>query len=298
MDFLSRDSQVGIPKSLKLGLSRLWSPITLQADLRLRCSLKQSCSSPWELFNSMLHALCRQINQVDSRLLVVKSQTDNLTPGPSFAHNLCFGCPNEQCEPILDIYAPRAFQWYKELFQPWSFDPLKLPFEDSGVHWDSNSQSWILLGVWGFTPPHFLALPGACGVTPGLPLGPQPCNPFALVASPRLWLWQLRWKHHPNPSLAQMAMEPRSNILMLPFAKILYLVPIDVPTPTCTKVSEPLLDEVLVPPSLQAPTPLFIKYLPHPLLKCLQFLPSWICAKKLRSHQRHCCKSFLNQLRK
>jgi hypothetical protein len=78
----------------------------------------------------------------------------------------------------------------------------------------------------------------------------------------------------PNPSLAQMAMEPHSNIPMLPFAKILYLVPIDVQTPTPTKVLEPLLAEVLVPPSVQAPTPPFIRYLPHPLLRCLQFLPS------------------------
>jgi len=101
-----------------------------------------------------------------------------------------------------------------------------------------------------------------------------------------------------NPSLAQMAMEPHSNIPMLPFAKILYLVPIDVPTPTPTKVSGPLLAKVLVPPFVQAPTPPFIRYIPHSLLRCLQFLPSWMCAEKLRSHQRHCCKSFLNQLRK
>jgi hypothetical protein len=71
----------------------------------------------------MWHALCRQVNRVNSQLLVVGSQTDNLTPGPSFAHNLCFRSPNEQCEPILDIYAPRSFQWYKELLQPWNFDP-------------------------------------------------------------------------------------------------------------------------------------------------------------------------------
>ncbi len=66
------------------------------------------------------------------------------------------------------------------------FWPLKSPSENSGVHRDSNSQSWTPLGVWGFTSPHSLALPGACGVTPKLPLGPQPCNPLALVTSPRL----------------------------------------------------------------------------------------------------------------
>jgi hypothetical protein len=54
---------------------------------------------------------------------MVESQTDNLTLGPSFGHNLCFKCPNEQCEPILDIYVPRAFQWYKERHKTLSFDP-------------------------------------------------------------------------------------------------------------------------------------------------------------------------------
>jgi len=55
----------------------------------------------------------------------------------------------------------------------------------------------------------------------------------------------------PSPSLAQMAMELHSNIPMLPFAKILYLVLIDVPTPTPTKVSKPLLAKVLVAPSIE-----------------------------------------------
>jgi hypothetical protein len=50
-----------------------------------------------------------------------------------------------------------------------------------------------------------------------------------------------------KPSLAQMAMEPHDNIPMLPSAKILYPMPIDIPTPTLIKVLEPLLAKVLVP---------------------------------------------------
>jgi hypothetical protein len=37
-----------------------------------------------------------------------------------------------------------------------------------------------------------------------------------------------------SPSLAQVVMEPHSNIPTLPSTKILYPVPIDVPTPTPT----------------------------------------------------------------
>ncbi len=110
MVFLSRDSRVGVPKSRQRGLPRLWSPITLQADLGLKCGLKQSCSSRRDLSNGMWHVVCSQVNRVDSRLLVVRSQIANLTPGLSFAHNLCFRCSNEPCEPILDIYVLRAFQ--------------------------------------------------------------------------------------------------------------------------------------------------------------------------------------------
>ncbi len=54
--YFSRDSRVGVPKSRQLGLPRLWSPITLRADLQLRSDLKQSCSSRPELSNNMWHA--------------------------------------------------------------------------------------------------------------------------------------------------------------------------------------------------------------------------------------------------
>jgi hypothetical protein len=70
-----------------------------------------------------------QVNQGDSQLLVVDSQIDNLTPGPSFGHNLCFKYPNGSCEPIIDIYLLRAFKWYKESFDLMSFDPENFPLK-------------------------------------------------------------------------------------------------------------------------------------------------------------------------
>jgi len=71
----------------------------------------------------MSHATYMQGNWVDSRFLMVRSQIANLTPGPSFGHNLCFKCPNGSCEPILDIKISINFQWYKELLEPLGFDP-------------------------------------------------------------------------------------------------------------------------------------------------------------------------------
>jgi len=112
---------VGVSKSPRLGLPWLWGAITFRVDLGLRWGLKKRCSLRWELSNGMSHVIYTYGNRVDSRLLVVESQTANLTPDPSFDHNLCFRCPNGRCEPILDIYVLRVSHLYKELLKPLSF---------------------------------------------------------------------------------------------------------------------------------------------------------------------------------
>jgi len=89
MAFLSRDSRMGIPKSRQPGLPGLWSPITLRADLRSKCGLKQSCSSHRELSNGMWHVICNQVNRVDSRLFLVGNQTGNSTLGPLLSAITC-----------------------------------------------------------------------------------------------------------------------------------------------------------------------------------------------------------------
>jgi hypothetical protein len=126
----------------------------------------------------MWHVVCSQVNRVDSRLLVVGSQIANLTPGLSFAHNLCFRCPNERCEPILDIYTSIAFQLYKELLKARRFDPCNCALKIWESFRDSNSQHGSSLGSVRVHSLTLFALPEACGVLPGLPLGPQPCNPL------------------------------------------------------------------------------------------------------------------------
>ncbi len=110
MSFLSRDSQVGIPKFPKLGLPWLGRPITLCSDLQLRWGPKQSYSPCRKLSNGMWSTSFTHGNRGDSWLLMVESQIDNLTPDPSFSHNLSFKYSNASCKPILDIYVPRVFQ--------------------------------------------------------------------------------------------------------------------------------------------------------------------------------------------
>ncbi len=129
----SRDSQSGVPKLSRFGLPGLWAFITSRSNLRLGQSLKKTCSSPWELFNGVSHFTWTHRDWVDSRLLVVGSQTASLTPGPSFAHNLGCRCPNCQCEGIFDIYTSRPFQQYEKHFNAKCFDPCNriLSFRES-----------------------------------------------------------------------------------------------------------------------------------------------------------------------
>jgi hypothetical protein len=194
-DFLSWDSQAGVLESLRLGLLRLWGAITLRADLGLRWSLKQSCSLRRELSNDMSHIICTHENRVDSRLLVVGSQTANLTPNPSFGHNLCFRCPNGQCKPILDIYVSRAFHWYKDFLKPLSFDPCNRPLKIRKSTETPNPQSGTPLGCEGsfshtfsHSREYVVQLPAsllACNLV-------NPClghEPKARVATKARWLW-------------------------------------------------------------------------------------------------------------
>jgi len=54
---------------------------------------------------------------------MVGSQIGSLIPDLSFGHNLCFKYPNGSCKPILDIFVPRDFQWYDEIFNLMNCDP-------------------------------------------------------------------------------------------------------------------------------------------------------------------------------
>jgi hypothetical protein len=89
---------------------------------------------------------------------LVGNQTASLTSDLSFGHNLCFRCPNEQCEPILDIYVPRSFQWYKERHKKLNFDPWNCSLKFWKSTGTPSPKVGVALGVWGFTPLYSLTL--------------------------------------------------------------------------------------------------------------------------------------------
>jgi hypothetical protein len=102
------------PEIVPSGVLGLWDLITPDCGVWSRRGLNQTCTPRRDLFNDVSHSQFGGRKKVDSRLLVVGSQTANLTTGASFAHNLGCRCPNGQCEAIFDIYASRPFQWHQE----------------------------------------------------------------------------------------------------------------------------------------------------------------------------------------
>ncbi len=124
------------------GLPGLWDIIASRPNLRSKRGPNKTCSPLRELSNVVSHFPSARREQVDSRLLVVESQTVSLTPGRSFAYNLGCRCPNDQCEAISNIYTSRSFQWHQEHPKAKCFAPccrtLKI-----GESWRTpNPQLW------------------------------------------------------------------------------------------------------------------------------------------------------------
>jgi hypothetical protein len=136
-------------KTVPIGILELWEFITPDFGVWSQRDLNQSCSPRRDLSNAMWHSQFGGREEVDSRLLVVESQITNLTPGPSFAHNLGCRCPNDQCEGISDIYISRPFQWHQEHPYARCFRPCCWTLNI----WESwrtpNPQLW----EWEFHPP-------------------------------------------------------------------------------------------------------------------------------------------------
>jgi len=155
--FYSHDSQGKVLKLSRVGLLRLWELIAPGSNLGLGWGLKQTCSSPQELSNGVLHSIWTYRDQVDSRLFVVGSQTTSLTLGLSFDHNLCCRSPNGLCKTIFDIYTSRPFQRYKKHLNARCFDfynrtlKLRETWRTSSSHFwerESHPHTCLKVGLW------------------------------------------------------------------------------------------------------------------------------------------------------
>jgi hypothetical protein len=138
------------PEIVPVGVPGLWDFIAPRPDLGSGWGLNQSCSPQRELSNAMLHSRSARQERVDSRLLVVGSQTASLTPGPSFAHNLSCRCPNDKCEAIFNIYVSRPFQWHQERLNARCFGPCCRALNIQESRRTPSSQLWE---CWA-SPPH------------------------------------------------------------------------------------------------------------------------------------------------
>jgi hypothetical protein len=138
------------PETVQVGVPGLWTLITPNCRVRSRRGLNQSCSPRRDLSKAMLHSQFGGREEVDSRLLVVESQTASLTPGPFFAHNLGDRSPNGQFEAIFDIYDSRPFQWHQEHLNARCFKPFCRALNIRESRRTPNPQLWK---CWA-SPPH------------------------------------------------------------------------------------------------------------------------------------------------
>jgi hypothetical protein len=140
-------------------------------------------------------ATLRRHNFACKTSMKMKSEA-KLTIGLSFGHNLCFRCSNGWCELILDIYVPRAFQWYNERLKTLRFDPYNRPLNIQESTGTPTPKVEPLGGVrvHSLTPSH---TPGSMLCDSRLPSWPTTLQTLALVTSPRLGLQQKlkHWKH-------------------------------------------------------------------------------------------------------
>jgi hypothetical protein len=111
-----------------VGVPGLWDLMTPDYKVWSQRGLNQSCSSPWELSNALLHFRIRYREEVDF--------------DPSFAHNLGCRCPNDQCEAILDIYVSRPFQWHQEHLNARCFGPCYRTLKSQESRRTSSPQLW------------------------------------------------------------------------------------------------------------------------------------------------------------
>jgi hypothetical protein len=111
------------PETVPGGVPGFWELITPDCQVWSQRGLNQTCSPRRDLSKDVSHSQFEGREELDSRLLMVGSQTGSLTPDPSFAHNLGYRYPNDQCEAIFDIYASRPFQWHQEHLDERFFGP-------------------------------------------------------------------------------------------------------------------------------------------------------------------------------
>jgi len=194
MSFCPKILKLEVPNLWKLELLQLWKPITFCVNLRLNWGLKQSCSPRQEISNNMSHVTCTQVNQRKSWLLVVRNQIANLIFSPSFHHNLCFTYSNGMCEPILNIYVFKKFQWSNGIRK----SSIQWVLTSTIVFWRFKNPLGLQLPKWeptwecvGFIPSHLLTFLKAWNVTPKFHSWPAPLQALVLVMSLRLGLQHL-----------------------------------------------------------------------------------------------------------
>ncbi len=238
----------------------LWELITPDCKVWSQQGLNQTCSPHRDLSNDVLHYRFGGRKKVDSRLLVVGSQIGSLTPGPSFAHNLGYRCPNDQCEAIFYMYASRTFQWHQEHLDVRCFGPC---CQALNIRESRRTPNPHFFQVLDFTPTLGQSRVATTEMSPKVRK-----NKGARSYSPRSnWKYSSRWE---GPTLVSWwrpskwelprvkgSNRPSSGTLMVPAIARLWMLGLRRWTTTCMP---PRLDEI---PPWSLPNPIWKATPPH-----------------------------------
>ncbi len=107
----SQGLQSGSLKTRTIVVPKLWRFISFSNPICFENARVIYYSAQKNLFNGAWKSLIESHLTPPFKGLVVGSQIHNLTPTPSFDHNLCKSSLNEQCEGTLSIYISINFQW-------------------------------------------------------------------------------------------------------------------------------------------------------------------------------------------
>jgi hypothetical protein len=121
------------PETVSVRVPGLWDFIAPRPDLGSGRGLNQSCSPQRELSNAVSHSRSARREQVDSRVLVVKSQTASLTPDPSWAADV-------QMTNVRPFSRP--FQWHQERPNARCFGPYCRALNIRESRRTPSSQLW------------------------------------------------------------------------------------------------------------------------------------------------------------
>ncbi len=144
---------------------KLWMLISFSNQVYFEKTRKISYSPKKYLSNGVQHTPIRPHLAPAFKGFMVGSQISNLTPTPSFDHNLCKSSLNEQYQSTLNIHVSRPFEWHLggAIWSFFAFSTKALNIRNSLMN--ATPKVGVHLGVIGLHPLHSPSFVRLCFTT-------------------------------------------------------------------------------------------------------------------------------------